>query len=93
MKKLVKNTLSILIIFLLISGCAKPQPEPRIEIVYVNKYIECPAPDKPVYGVFNEDIHVGHLGNLEMMRHNLELALKYNDSLENTVECYTKQVE
>lgn len=95
MKRLVKSTLSILILCLLISGCADklpPEHDP-FECPEVQQYIECPAPAKPVYGEFSEEIHVGHLGNLEMMRENLEKALKYNDSLENTIDCYKKQTE
>lgn len=93
MKTLAKNMLGILILCLVISGCAKPVPEPRIEVIHVNQYVECPAPRPPIYGKFSEEIHVGHLGNLEMLRENLEKALKYNDSLENTLECYRKQTE
>jgi hypothetical protein len=75
------------------SGCVKPCPEPEIQVVDVHMFVKCPAPEKPVYGEFNNEIHAGHLGNLEMMRENLEDALRYNDSLENTIDCYEKQTE
>ena len=93
MKRLASNMLIILILCLVISGCCKPCPEPRIDVVHVNQYVACPAPDAPIYGEFNPELHVGHLGNLEMMRENLEKALRYNDSLENTINCYEKQAE
>ncbi len=91
MKTLAKNMLGILILCLLISGCCKPCPEPEIKITKVYSYVQCPKPEKPVYGVFSEELHVGHLGNLEMMRENLENALRYNDSIENTIKCYETQ--
>lgn len=97
MKRLAKNMLIISIFCLALSnitGCASKIPvEDRIEITDVQKFKKCPAPDKPVYGAFNNELHAGHLGNLEMMRLNLELALKYNDRLENTLDCYVKQTE
>ena len=92
MKRLVKNILVILTLSLLINACA-PCPEPTIVINKVNKYVECPAPLEPSYGLFNEDLHIGHLGNLEMLRTNLESVLRYNDSLENTLDCYKTQAE
>lgn len=92
MKKLVNNMLIIIMSFLVLNGCAaKVCPEPKIEVVYVNRYIECPAPPTPTYGLLNPELHMGHLGNLEMMRTDLELAMRYNDSLENTILCYTRQ--
>ena len=93
MRKLAKNILVISILSLVISGCVPPCPEPVIEITMVNKYVECPAPKPPTYGIFDNELHVGHLGNLEMMRLNLENSLRYNDSLENTIKCYEKQTE
>ena len=91
MWKLVKNILIISILCLVINGCVPPCPEPIIEVTNVHKYVECPAPKPPTYGEFNSELHVGHLGNLEMMRLNLENSLRYNDSLENTIECYESQ--
>jgi hypothetical protein len=93
MKKLAKNILTILIFSLVISGCAKPPPEPRLKITKVELHKACPAPTRPVYGEFNNELHAGHLGNLEMMTSNLEKALRYNDSLENTLGCYRHQSE
>lgn len=93
MKTLAKNMLGILILCLLISGCCKPCPEPVIKITKVYNYVQCPKPSEPVYGEFNEELHVGHLGNLEMMRGNLESALRYNDSIENVIRCYENQVK
>jgi hypothetical protein len=94
MKKLVLNILTIITFCFLISGCVdKIPPHPELECEDVQTYIECPAPEKPVYGLFNSELHMGHLGNLEMMKENLENSLRYNDSLENTLDCYKKQAE
>jgi hypothetical protein len=95
MKNLVRNMLTILMFCLVINGCATkvPCPEPVIEIIKVYSYIECPVKNKPIYGEFNNGLHAGHLGNLEMMKFNLEKALRYNDSLEITLDCYKKQAE
>ena len=95
MKTLVKNMLGILIFCLVINGCCPPCPPhpeippcPEVEVLK-----ECPVPDAPVYGLFSEDIHVGHRGNLDMMNDNLEKSLRYNDSLESAIECYENQAE
>ena len=94
MKRLVSNMLIISILCLGISGCGTWNcPEPDIQFDAVQKYVECPAPPVPVYGEFNNELHAGHLGNLEMMKENLESSLRYNDSLENTLDCYKKQAE
>ena len=94
MKRLVSNMLTILMFCLVINGCADKIPvHPDLECEDVQKYIECPAPEAPIYGVFNNELHFGHLGNLEMMKENLENSLRYNDSLENTIDCYKKQTE
>jgi len=98
MKTLVKIILIISIAFL-ISGCSwrlpwnKPQVEPVVEIIYINKYIECPKMDSPVYIRFDVDFHIGHLRNLEILRNNMEQSLRYIDSLENTIQCYVIQTK
>lgn len=97
MKTLVKNILIILIAFS-ISGCSYrivkwPLPEPEIEVVYVTKFIECPAPNKPVFTHFDNEFHIGHLKNMEILRQNLEFTLRYSDSLENTIGCYVAQTK
>lgn len=93
MKNLVK---SILIIStpLWISGClwfSEPHIEQPVEIIYINKYIECPKMEKPLLVKFDGEYHIGHLKNMEILRENMELSLKYTDSLENTIQCYVDQ--
>jgi len=94
MKILAKIILIISTVFL-ISGCiwSRPHIEQPVEIIYINKYIECPKSDSPVYSRFDSEFHIGHLKNVEILRSNMEVSLRYIDSLENTIQCYVIQTK
>lgn len=92
MKMLLKSILIISIV-LLISGClwSRPHIEQPVEIIVINKYIECPKMVAPTYTKFDVDLHIGHLKNMEILRSNMESSLRYIESLENTIQCYVIQ--
>lgn len=89
---LLKSILIISTVFL-ISGCLgnKQHIEKPVEVIVINKYIECPKVDAPLFSKFDVEFHIGHLKNMEILRENMETSLRYIDSLENTIQCYVIQ--
>ena len=90
--KQVANSLTILIVFLLISlssGCATHQPV-AIKVV-TEKRAECPEPSRPLLKKdLNPDEHFGGLTSFDI-KQNIILMKDYIEKLEVTIECYKNQ--
>lgn len=74
---------------LLVTGCASKEPVREINVMPT--IAECPSPERPTLKLLKSG-HLGSKESLSVILENFNLLELYSSQLENTVDCYDKQV-